>query len=84
MTELAKSFEPAAIEARWAKLWEKGDAFAPTLKPLGVVCSYEPGHPLLEDLKESMQTWMRSGRPEPRAASARTAPAAERLNRQGD
>jgi valyl-tRNA synthetase len=33
MTELAKSFEPAAIEARWAPLWEAAGAFAPTLDP---------------------------------------------------
>jgi len=31
MTELAKSFEPAAIEARWAPLWEQSGAFQPTL-----------------------------------------------------
>jgi len=31
MTELAKSFEPAAIEARWAPLWEQSGAYAPTL-----------------------------------------------------
>ncbi len=31
MTELAKSFEPAAIEAKWAPLWESTQAFAPTL-----------------------------------------------------
>ncbi len=31
MTELAKSFDPAAIEARWAPLWERSDAYAPTL-----------------------------------------------------
>lgn len=33
MPELAKSFEPAAIEARWAPLWEAGGVFAPTLDP---------------------------------------------------
>ena len=33
MTELAKSFEPAAIEARWAPLWEASGACAPTLDP---------------------------------------------------
>ena len=33
MTELAKSFEPAAIEARWAPLWEQAGAYAPTLDP---------------------------------------------------
>jgi valyl-tRNA synthetase len=34
MTEpLAKSFEPAAIEARWAPLWEQSGAYAPTLDP---------------------------------------------------
>ena len=31
MTELAKSFEPAAIEAKWTPLWEQSGAFAPTL-----------------------------------------------------
>ena len=31
MTELAKSFEPAAIEARWASQWEHSGAYAPTL-----------------------------------------------------
>jgi len=33
MTELAKSFEPAAIEAKWAPLWEAGGACQPTLDP---------------------------------------------------
>ena len=31
MTELAKSFEPAAIEAKWALLWAEPGRFAPTL-----------------------------------------------------
>jgi valyl-tRNA synthetase len=31
MTELAKSFEPAAIEAHWGPLWEKSGAYKPTL-----------------------------------------------------
>ncbi|MEO5733032.1 MAG: valine--tRNA ligase [Rubrivivax sp.] len=31
MTELAKSFEPAAIEARWGKAWADNPAHAPTL-----------------------------------------------------
>jgi valyl-tRNA synthetase len=31
MTELAKSFEPAAIEARWGPRWEGRGVFAPTL-----------------------------------------------------
>ncbi|HJV70435.1 valine--tRNA ligase [Ideonella sp.] len=31
MTELAKSFEPAAIEARWAPLWEASGIYEPTL-----------------------------------------------------
>ena len=31
MTELAKSFEPAAIEARWAPLWEASGVYEPTL-----------------------------------------------------
>ena len=33
MTELAKSFEPAAIEARWAPLWEQQGAYRPSLDP---------------------------------------------------
>ncbi|MBK1689683.1 valine--tRNA ligase [Rubrivivax gelatinosus] len=33
MPELAKSFEPAAIEARWAPIWEASGAHAPTLDP---------------------------------------------------
>ncbi|HRH87754.1 MAG TPA: valine--tRNA ligase [Rubrivivax sp.] len=33
MSELAKSFEPAAIEARWGPRWEAGGAYAPTLDP---------------------------------------------------
>ncbi len=31
--ELAKSFEPAAIEARWGPVWQQANAFAPTLDP---------------------------------------------------
>ena len=31
MTELAKSFEPAAIEAHWGPLWESAGAYRPTL-----------------------------------------------------
>ncbi|HEX6017525.1 MAG TPA: valine--tRNA ligase [Burkholderiaceae bacterium] len=30
---LAKAFEPAAIEARWAPLWERSGVYAPTLDP---------------------------------------------------
>jgi valyl-tRNA synthetase len=33
MPELAKSFDPAAIEARWAPQWQAAAAFAPTLDP---------------------------------------------------
>jgi valyl-tRNA synthetase len=33
MTELAKSFEPAAIEARWGPLWQASPLHAPTLDP---------------------------------------------------
>ena len=33
MTELAKSFEPAAIEARWAPLWEQSGVYGPSLDP---------------------------------------------------
>ena len=33
MTDLAKSFEPAAIEARWGPAWAAAGAFQPTLDP---------------------------------------------------
>src|SRR6201996_3206646 len=33
MSDLAKSFEPAAIEARWAPLWEQAGVYEPTLDP---------------------------------------------------
>ena len=33
MTELAKSFEPAAIEARWAPLWEQQGTYRPSTDP---------------------------------------------------
>ncbi len=33
MTELAKSFEPAAIEAHWGPLWEQSGVYAPSLDP---------------------------------------------------
>src|SRR5690349_6037272 len=33
MTDLAKSFEPAAIEARWGPLWEQSGAYEPTRDP---------------------------------------------------
>ncbi|MDP9046142.1 MAG: valine--tRNA ligase [Pseudomonadota bacterium] len=33
MTDLAKSFEPAAIEARWIARWEQSGHYAPTLDP---------------------------------------------------
>ena len=33
MTDLAKSFEPAAIEARWGPAWAAAGAFVPTLDP---------------------------------------------------
>jgi len=33
MTTLAKSFEPSAIEARWAPTWEAAGVYAPTMDP---------------------------------------------------
>ena len=33
MTELAKSFDPAAIEAHWAPLWEESGIYEPSLDP---------------------------------------------------
>ncbi|MDQ6639437.1 MAG: class I tRNA ligase family protein, partial [Pseudomonadota bacterium] len=31
--ELAKSFDPAAIEVHWGPLWEEGGVYEPTLDP---------------------------------------------------
>src|SRR5687768_12805745 len=33
MTELAKSYEPASIEAHWGLLWERSGVYEPTLDP---------------------------------------------------
>ena len=33
LTELAKSFDPAAIEAHWGPLWEESGVYEPTLDP---------------------------------------------------
>src|SRR3954470_3229116 len=33
MSDLAKSFEPAAIEAHWGPLWEESSVYEPTLDP---------------------------------------------------
>jgi valyl-tRNA synthetase len=33
MSDLAKSFDPAAIEDRWARLWEQSGVYEPTLDP---------------------------------------------------
>jgi valyl-tRNA synthetase len=33
MTDLAKSFDPAAIEAHWGPLWEQSGVYEPTLDP---------------------------------------------------
>ncbi|HEX2539758.1 MAG TPA: valine--tRNA ligase [Caldimonas sp.] len=33
MTDLAKSFDPAAIEAHWGPLWEESNVYEPTLEP---------------------------------------------------
>ena len=32
-SELAKSFDPAAIEAHWGPLWEESGVYEPTLDP---------------------------------------------------
>ncbi|MEO7116640.1 MAG: class I tRNA ligase family protein, partial [Caldimonas sp.] len=33
MTDLAKSFDPAAIEEHWGPLWEASGVYEPTLDP---------------------------------------------------
>ena len=36
--ELAKSFDPAAIEAHWGPLWEESGVYEPTLDPAKPSC----------------------------------------------
>ena len=70
MTELAKSFEPQAIEARWAPLWEQGGAYAPTLDaskpsfsiqlpPPNVTGTLHMGHAFNQTIMDSLTRYHR-------------------------
>ena len=70
MTELAKSFEPQAIEARWAPLWEKSGVYAPTLDaskpsfsiqlpPPNVTGTLHMGHAFNQTIMDSLTRYHR-------------------------
>ncbi len=70
MTELAKSFEPAAIEAHWGPLWEKSGAYAPTLDaakpsfsiqlpPPNVTGTLHMGHAFNQTIMDSLTRYHR-------------------------
>ena len=70
MTELAKSFEPAAIEARWGAVWEATGAHAPTLDrsrpsfsiqlpPPNVTGTLHMGHAFNQTIMDSLTRYHR-------------------------
>ena len=70
MTELAKSFEPAAIEARWAPLWEQSGVYQPTLDatkpsfciqlpPPNVTGTLHMGHAFNQTIMDSLTRYHR-------------------------
>ncbi|MDP9125228.1 MAG: valine--tRNA ligase, partial [Pseudomonadota bacterium] len=70
MSELAKSFEPAAIEARWAPLWERSGVYEPTLDaakpsfsiqlpPPNVTGTLHMGHAFQQTLMDSLTRYHR-------------------------
>jgi valyl-tRNA synthetase len=70
MTELAKSFEPAAIEARWAPLWEASGIYEPTLEtskpsfciqlpPPNVTGTLHMGHAFNQTIMDSLTRYHR-------------------------
>ncbi|MFL6662216.1 MAG: valine--tRNA ligase, partial [Rhizobacter sp.] len=70
MSELAKSFEPAAIEARWAPQWEKSGVFEPTLDesrpsfaiqlpPPNVTGTLHMGHAFNQTIMDSLTRYHR-------------------------
>ena len=70
MTELAKSFEPAAIEARWAPLWERSGLYEPTLDaarpsfaiqlpPPNVTGTLHMGHAFNQTIMDSLTRYHR-------------------------
>jgi valyl-tRNA synthetase len=70
MTELAKSFEPAAIESRWGPLWEQAGVYAPTLDaarpsfsiqlpPPNVTGTLHMGHAFNQTIMDSLTRYHR-------------------------
>ena len=70
MTELAKSFEPAAIEAHWGPLWESAGAYRPTLDtnkpsfsiqlpPPNVTGTLHMGHAFNQTIMDSLTRYHR-------------------------
>ncbi len=70
MTELAKSFEPAAIEAHWGPLWEQSGAYTPTLDaaqpsfsiqlpPPNVTGTLHMGHAFNQTIMDSLTRYHR-------------------------
>ncbi|CAN5815510.1 valine--tRNA ligase [soil metagenome] len=70
MTELAKSFEPAAIEAHWAPLWEQSGVYAPALDaskpsfaiqlpPPNVTGTLHMGHAFNQTIMDSLTRYHR-------------------------
>ena len=51
MTDLAKSFEPTAIEARWDAAWAASDAAAPTLDEVEARVGRDPEDPRPERVR---------------------------------
>ncbi len=70
MSELAKSFEPAAIEAHWAPLWEQSGVYAPSLDenkpsfsiqlpPPNVTGTLHMGHAFNQTIMDSLTRYHR-------------------------
>ena len=70
MTELAKSFEPTAIEAHWGPLWEKSGVYQPTLDaskpsfsiqlpPPNVTGTLHMGHAFNQTIMDSLTRYHR-------------------------
>ena len=69
-TELAKSFEPAAIEARWGPRWEASGVYEPTLDPAkpsfciqlpppNVTGTLHMGHAFNQTIMDALARWHR-------------------------
>jgi valyl-tRNA synthetase len=70
LADLAKSFDPAAIEARWAPVWNAAGCFAPTLDPQrpsfsiqlpppNVTGTLHMGHAFNQTIMDALTRWHR-------------------------